>query len=107
LIFVKTTLRARSKVTPVVDRKKGRYLTMENPQKFMITAIDECGVRLVVETGNHSVAMNLMEAWKQCGFAEIRLLDVPVFADRATLDALEAENRRREVSAGYRRVSAG
>jgi hypothetical protein len=80
---------------------------MENPQRFMITAIDECGVQLVVETSNHLIAMKLMEAWKQCGFAEIMLSEVPVFADRVTLDAFDADNRRREVSAGYRRVSAG
>lgn len=80
---------------------------MGNPQKFMITAIDECGVQLVVETGYHYIAMNLMEAWKKCGFVAIMLSEVLVFADRATLDALDAENRRREVSAGYRTVPAG
>ncbi len=80
---------------------------MENPQRFMITAKDECGVQLVVETSNHLIAMNLMEAWKQCGFTEIMLSEAPAFADRVTLDASDAENRSREVPAGYRRASAG
>jgi hypothetical protein len=46
--------------------------------KFKLTGRDDYGLRVVVETENHSAAVDLMAFWKEAGFADVRLMSAEV-----------------------------